>query len=159
VLLDIPGLTGRRWLDPGETVGIADLERAEARADLKVGGGDVLLVRTGRLARKSVVPPWDEFRASAGLHPEVAAWLEDRHVALIGSDGANDVLPSPVPGVAMPLHVLCLVGLGMPLIDGADFEALASACSERGRWEFMFIVPTLAIQRATASPVTPIAVL
>lgn len=159
VLIDVPKLTGRRWLEPGEAIRIADIEAAERSANLRVGEGDILLVRTGRPARKAETPPWDEFRASAGLHPEVADWLSARRVSMLGSDCANDLLPSPVAGVAMPIHVLCLVGMGMPLIDGADFEALADACAERERWDFMFMVPTLDIVRATASPVTPIAVL
>ena len=44
-------------------------------------------------------------------------------------------------------------------LDNADFERLAAACTELGRWEFQFVVAPLVIPRGTGSPVNPLAIL
>jgi len=38
-----------------------------------------------------------------------------------------------------------------------DLDALAVACTEEARWEFLFTVAPLVLRRGTASPVNPIA--
>ena len=47
VLLDISRTRNVDWLEPGESVLPADLEEAERREGVRVGEGDILLVRTG----------------------------------------------------------------------------------------------------------------
>jgi hypothetical protein len=44
------------------------------------------------------------------------------------------------------------------LMDNLDLDALATACTEEGRWAFLFTVAPLVLRRGTASPVNPIAV-
>jgi len=44
------------------------------------------------------------------------------------------------------------------LLDNLDLDALATACAEEARWEFLFTVAPLVLRRGTASPVNPIAV-
>src|SRR5439155_588775 len=50
-----------------------------------------------------------------------------------------------------------VVGMGLWLIDNANLEELAKACSARKRWEFMLTVAPLRLQGVTGSPVNPIA--
>jgi len=50
-----------------------------------------------------------------------------------------------------------LVGMGLWLIDNANLEELAKACSARKRWEFMLTIAPLRLQGVTGSPVNPIA--
>jgi hypothetical protein len=52
-----------------------------------------------------------------------------------------------------------LAYMGMPIVDNADLEPLASACAESGRWEFQLGVAPLNIPGGTGSPVNPHAVL
>ena len=70
VLLDVPRLRGVPWLEPGEHVSIEDLEAAEREQGVRVGPGDILLVRTGHARRRAELPPWDTRNAKAGLHPD-----------------------------------------------------------------------------------------
>jgi hypothetical protein len=79
-------------------------------------------------------------------------------VATLGSDGVSDVLPSRVDGVGMPIHTTTIVAMGLHLMDNLDLDALATACAEESRWEFLFTVAPLVLRRGTASPVNPIAV-
>ena len=158
VLLDIPALRGVDALEPGAPVFPDDLEAAEERAGLQVRAGDALLVRTGRWRWRDEHGPWDLASRAAGLDAACLPWLRDRDVAALGSDGISDVMPSRVDGVPMPIHTVAIVALGLHLMDNLDFEALATACAEEGRWEFLLAVAPLVLRRGTASPVNPIAV-
>lgn len=157
VLLDIARLRGVEWLEPGTAIEPSELEAAEAGQKTRVGEGDALLVFTGRDRRRAARGPWSASEQLAGLRYTCGPWLHDRGVALLGCDGASDVLPSG-SDVRMPIHVLCLVAMGMQLLDNLDLDALATACAGRGRWEFLLAVAPLRIPGGTASPVNPIAV-
>src|SRR5262245_58280036 len=159
VLLDVPGVRGVRWLEPGEHVVTEDLEAAERRQGVRVGAGDVLLVRTGYPLRLAELGPWDTVRAKAGLHPRAASFLAEREVAALGSDGNNDTAPSTTEGIAFPIHVLALNAMGIHLLDYLQFEQLLPRCRETGRWEFLFVAAPLRIEGGTGSPVNPLAVL
>jgi kynurenine formamidase len=156
VLLDIARLRGVEWLEPGTAIEPRDLEAAEAANGIRVGEGDALLVSTGRDRRRAAHGPWHPGEL-AGLRYSCGPWLHDRGVALLGCDGVSDVMPSGCD-VRQPIHVLCLVAMGMQLLDNLDLSALATACAERGRWEFLLTVAPLRISGGTASPVNPIAV-
>jgi kynurenine formamidase len=158
VLLDIPALRGVDALEPGEPIFPEDLEAAEARAGLEVRAGDALLVRTGRWVWRAEHGPWDAAALAAGLDASCLAWLRARDVATLGSDCASDVLPSRVEGVAMPIHTVAIVAIGLHLMDNLDLDALAAACVAEERWEFLLTVAPLVLRRGTASPVNPIAV-
>ena len=54
----------------------------------------ILLVGTGRDARRAQHGPWSPFELGlAGLHQECVSWLHERGVAVLGSDGVSDALP------------------------------------------------------------------
>lgn len=159
VLLDVPGVRGVPWLEPGEDVTTADLEAAEARQGVRVEAGDILLVRTGHPRRLAELGPWDTGGAKAGLDPRAATFLAGRQVAALGSDGNNDTAPSSTEGVAFPVHVLALNAMGVHLLDYLWFEDLLPRCRESGRWAFLFVAAPLRIAGGTGSPVNPIAVL
>ena len=86
---------------------------------MHVSSGDVIFVRTGRWAA-----PGSAGSGSAGLHASVAPWLRERDVAIVGGDYANDVIPSDVQGVFLPIHQLTIVAMGVRLFDNLDLEAL-----------------------------------
>ena len=158
VLLDVPRALGRDWLEPDHAIRIAELERAEALGGVRVESGDILLVRTGRQARRTARGAWDSRAALAGLHHEVAPWLHDREVALLGCDGVSDVRAHPFTVTSHPIHVLTLVAMGIQLLDNLHLEDLAAACAERNRWAFLLCVAPLKLQGGTASLVNPIAI-
>ena len=159
VLLDMPRVVGRPYLEAGESITAEDLERAEAAQGVQVSSGDVLLVRTGRAVRESTNGEAPLFPGSAaGLHLSTLRWLSDRGVALLGGDGTSDCWPSPVAGVSSPIHVGTLVMLGIHLLDSAALEALAGQCAARQRWEFLFALGPLVIEGATGCAVNPVAV-
>jgi kynurenine formamidase len=158
ILIDMPWLRGVDYLEPGTAITVADLEAWEQRTGVRVGSGDVLLIRTGRWERVRQQGEWNFVGNAAGSHASVARWLKERDVAVIGSDGVSDVMPSGVEGLINPLHALVLVGLGMPLLDNLDLDAVAAAARERNRWEFLFVGSPLRVEGGTGSPMNPLAI-
>jgi kynurenine formamidase len=94
------------------------------------------------------------------MHPECVEWIHDRGIAVLGSDGVSDVLPNiGIEGWAMPIHQCTLAGMGVHLLDNLRLDRLAEACARTKRWSFLFTVAPLRVERATGSPVNPIALL
>ena len=157
VLIDVPRLKGVKYLEPGVAVFSEDLEAWEKRANVRVGSGDAVFIYTGRWARRAEAGPWSVGEHAAGLHASVARWLKARDVAIVGHDGGNEVAPSLVEGVGLPLHQLLIVALGMPLFDNCDLEAVAAEAARLNRWEFLLTAAPLPITGGTGSPLNPIA--
>ena len=82
---------------------------------------------------------------SAGLHASCLPWLKKRDVALVGSDLALDVMPSGVEGFPLPVHWVCGVAMGLPIMDNCDLEKVSQEASARKRW-----VVTRIVQKAKA---------
>jgi kynurenine formamidase len=159
VLLDIPRLHGVPWLEPGDHVTADDLTRAERAQQVRVGQGDVLLVRVGHRRRRTELGPWDSAASRAGLHPTAVEFVAERRVAVLGSDSNNDTSPSAAEGVDFPVHVLAINAMGLPLLDWLQFDGLVPLCEEAGRWSFCCVIAPLRLARGTGSPVNPIAIL
>ena len=159
VLLDIPRTRGVRWLEPGDSVLPGDLEETERLQGVRVGEGDILLVRTGHATRLDELGPWDVASEKAGIHPSCASFLSERRVVALGGDGNNDTAPTTTERVGFPIHVLALVAMGVHLMDYLHLRRLADACDQAGRWEFLFVGAPLRILGGTGSPLNPLAIL
>lgn len=160
VLLDVPALRGEAFVDPAAPVTAADLDAAVARQESPVGPGDLLIVSTGRHARRAAAAdPPSAFESLAGLHPDCLPWLRHRDVALLGSDGISDPMPAgPIAGWPFPIHQVAIAGMGMALVDNLRLDDLVAACAEHRRWEFLLSIAPLRIPGGTGSPVNPLAV-
>ncbi len=158
VLVDMPRFLGVDYLPAGAAIGAADIEAWEKASGVTIASGDVLLIRTGRWVQVAEQGQWSFLENVAGSHASLAAWLKARDVAVIGCDGVSDVIPSGVEGLVNPLHELVLVGLGMPILDNLDLEAVAAAAAERGRSTFLFVGAPLRVSGGTGSPLNPLAV-
>ena len=158
VLVDMPRFKGLDYLDPGTAISVVDLEAWEKKTGIVVSSGDVLLIRTGRWERVRDKGQWNFLERAAGSHASVAKWLKARDVAVIGSDGVSDVMPSGVEGRLNTLHELVLVGLGMPILDNLNLDDVAAEAKRQGRWTFLFVGSPLRVVGGTGSPMNPIAV-
>lgn len=157
ILIDLPALRGVPYLEPGTAVYVEDIEAWEKKAGVTIGPGDAILLRTGRWARRDAVGPWPVGRNAAGFHASIAPWIKSRGVALVGSDAAQDVVPSMVEGIALPVHTLLLTGMGINLLDNQDLERLSATASRLKRWSFMLTIAPLAVKGGTGSPANVIA--
>jgi kynurenine formamidase len=159
VLLDMARNRKVEWIEPGEAIYPDELEAAERATKVTVGEGDILLIRTGRFTmRRAKGAKALSIGAMPGLHASCLPWLHDRKIAVLGSDAVSDVLPTPYDApLKMPIHTGTLVMMGVHLIDNADLDPLAEKCAAQGRYEFMFSLLPLILERGTASPANPLA--
>jgi hypothetical protein len=156
ILVDMPLMKNVRWLDPHTPIYVEDLEAWEKYANVRIGRGDVLLIRTGRWALRAAQGPWLHAREAAGLHASVMPWLKLRDIALLGSDAVNDVQPSGIVGGSgeaanRPVHLISIAVMGMPLVDNGYFEDAAREAAARKRWEFFMTVQLTNLQGGTAT--------
>jgi hypothetical protein len=163
ILVDMPLLKHVPYLEPRTPIYVSDLEEWEKFANVKIGSGDAVLIRTGRWALREAKGPWNSAREAAGLHVSVMPWLKQRDIALLGSDAVNDVQPSGVVGgsgeaVARPIHTLSIAIMGTPLVDNGYFEEAAREAASRKRWEFMMTVAPNRIEHGTATPFNAVAI-
>jgi kynurenine formamidase len=157
ILIDIPRLRGVEFLEPGTPVYSEDVDAWEKKAGVKIGSGDVILLRTGRWARRAKLGAWNVGQNAAGFHASIAPWIKARGVSVVGSDAAEDVVPSKVEGVALPVHTLLITAMGINLLDNQDLEALAETAARLNRWEFMISIAPVPVTGGTGFPVNALA--
>lgn len=154
----LPGkVTEQGWLEPGTVINYDDLLALEEIQGVRVEPGDVILLHTGRWKRREALGAWPLSEGVAGYHADVAFFLKDRGVAMIGHDMWNDVSPSGIPDVFLPLHSLALVSLGVSIFDNLDFGRVAEVAKDLGRYSFLFTAAPLRIEMGMGSPVNPLA--
>ncbi len=141
----------------------ADLDRAVELAGVEPGEGDILIYRTGRHERRAALRPAcerlpDGRGSLPGIYVDCLEWIHARKIALIAADCAHDVLPSPIEGEHIPIHVGAEVYMGLLLLHNLQLEALSEACRAHKRNEFFFSVAALRVIGGTASPVNPLAI-
>lgn len=156
VLLDIAKVRGVPSLEPGDGVFPGDLEEAERRQGVRVRSGDAVLLRTG-YGRVRHEAGASGGVTQAGWHASCLPWLHERGVALIGADTPTDVQPSGYDDLAMPVHTVGLVAMGLWLLDNCDLEACAATAAELGQWDFQLAVAPVRFAGTSGSPVNPIA--
>jgi kynurenine formamidase len=156
VLLDIAKVRDVPALEPGEGVHPDDLEEAERRQGVRVRPGDAVLLRTGLGRLRHEGGDAGGF-THPGWHASCLPWLRERQVALIAADTPQDVQPSGYEELAMPVHTVGLVAMGLWLLDNCDLEACAATAVELGQWDFQFTVAPVRLAGTSGSPVNPIA--
>lgn len=161
VLLDLPRFRGVKWLEPGEAVTRAELEACEKAEGVHIGEGDIFVYRTGHHRRRLELGAWDngpDGEGKAGLHVDTIPWMHERGIAAFLPDGDGEAVPSCVEGMIYPIHPLQIVAMGMLTADSLQFEDLARACEEEGRFDFMVVGLPLRLPGGTGSPWNPIAI-
>ena len=73
--MDIPRLRGEKYLEPGTPIYASDLEAWETFANVKIGSGDAVFIRTGRWVQRAQKGPWNVAVSAAGEHASLMPWL------------------------------------------------------------------------------------
>jgi kynurenine formamidase len=132
---------------------------AEAHG-VAVGTGDIVLVRTGQLARTRR-DGWGDYAGgpAPGLSFTTAGWLHRTEIAAIATDTWGfEVRPNEFDGAFQPLHQVVIPNMGLLIGEMWDLDALAADCAEDGVHEFFLSAAPLPITGAVGSPVNPLAV-
>jgi kynurenine formamidase len=151
-------------LEDGYAITAADLEATIAAqgASSAVGRGDIVLVRTGQLARTRR-DGWGDYAGgpAPGLSLTTAGWLHRTEIAAIATDTWGfEVRPNEFDVPAFqPLHQVVIPNLGLTIGEMWDLDALAVVCAEQGRYDFLLSAAPLPITGAVGSPINPVAIL
>ena len=94
---------------------------------------------------------------AAGSHASCAAWIRELDVAMVGSDAAMEVMPSGIPGMTHPIHLLTLNAMRVHVFDNCDLEAVAKTCEQLKRRDFLVTAAPIPVAGGTGSPLNPIA--
>jgi kynurenine formamidase len=159
VLLDVARARGAERLPPGSPIGPAELDAALALAHVEPRPGDVLLIRTGQAALYRDGRRREYSVHAPGLCMEAAAWFRERDAAAVATDTlAFELFPSDEAAVALPVHVLHLVYMGMTQGQNFDLEELGRACAASGVYEFFLEASPQPLAGALGTPVNPVAI-
>jgi kynurenine formamidase len=152
LLADVAALHGGEALEAGQVIGPEDLDRALAHGRVEARPGDILLVRTGWLARY-LKSPGIAREGWPGLGERTVPWLRAHDVCAVGADNvAVEVRPPERPERSLILHERFLRDLGGYLIEFLDLDQLAADQVYEG----FFVLAPLRITGGVGSPVTPL---
>lgn len=163
VLLDVGRAMGTDGeLSDGFAITVEHLEATIAAQgeSARVGRGDLVCVRTGRLSRARR-EGWGDYAGgdSPGLSFTTADWLHDTEIAGIATDTWGfEVRPNEFDDAFQPLHQVCIPHMGLFIGEMWDFDALAADCAADGVWDFFLCAAPLPVTGAVGAPVNPIAV-
>ncbi len=161
VLLDIGRTAGAGGeLADGFAITEEHLTAAAKAHRVTVGRGDIVLVRTGQLARVRR-DGWGDYAGGAapGLSFTTASWLYRREIAAIATDTWGfEVRPNEFDHAFQPLHQVVIPHIGLTVGEMWDLEALAEDCAADGVYDFWLTAAPLPITGAVGSPVNPVAV-
>ncbi|MEW5627989.1 cyclase family protein [Streptomyces hydrogenans] len=161
VLLDVGRTAGQDGeLPDGFAITEEHLTAAARAHGVTVGRGDIVLVRTGQLARVRR-DGWGDYAGGAapGLSFSTASWLHDSEIAAIATDTWGfEVRPNEFDHAFQPLHQVVIPHIGLLIGEMWDLEALAEDCAADGVYAFWLTAAPLPITGAVGSPVNPVAV-
>ncbi|MET9226172.1 cyclase family protein [Lentzea sp. NPDC003310] len=160
VLLDVGRVIGDGELPDGFAITEAHLVTTAHAHGVEVGTGDIVLVRTGQLARAKR-DGWGDYAGgpAPGLSFGTAEWLHRSEIAAIATDTWGfEVRPNEFADAFQPLHQVVIPHIGLLVGEMWDLEALAEDCARDGVHEFWLTAAPLPITGAVGSPVNPVAV-
>tara|TARA_Y100001933_G_C18807795_1_gene483671 strand:- start:5 stop:742 length:738 start_codon:yes stop_codon:yes gene_type:complete len=171
VLLDIASLYGVEELPGGHAISYEDCINAEKKQGVEVRSGDILLLRTGMMAkakRGDVVAygsgtqiensPMPGF---PGVGLGAVEFFFDREIAAVATDTITfEVMPwdPKVVGAILPIHCINLVMMGLTQGQNWDLEELSTDCQNDGKWDFLLEASPQPFVGGIGSPVNPIAI-
>ena len=164
VLLDVGRVLGPETGELADAYAItaADLDATADAHGVAIEPGDIVLVRTGQLARVRR-DGWGDYAGGAapGLSLTTAGWIHRSEVAAIATDTWGfEVRPNEFDVPAFqPLHQVSIPNIGLTIGEMWDLEELADACASSGRYEFLLSAPPLPVTGAVGSPINPVAIL
>jgi kynurenine formamidase len=162
VLLDVPSSLGIDRLEPGFRIEADHLDETCRRYDLQVESGDIVLIRTGHIARFYELDDRADFWKidSPGIGLTGVDWLHEHDVAAAACDNVGFEADPPPEGspCIYPLHVRLIRDLGLTIGELWWLEELAAGCADLRRWTFFLTAPPLNVTHAAGSPLNPLAI-
>lgn len=153
VCLDIAAVQGVDVLPAGFVVAPSHLQAACERQRTEVRAGDAVFLNTGWGAKWEVDSEYGEVEPGAGW--DAAHWLTDRRVSLVGADNWGfEVVPFESEMRPFVVHQHLLAETGTFIVENIRTDELV----EGEHWEFLLVMAPNKVAGATASMVSPLAI-
>jgi hypothetical protein len=127
---------------PGARAYVEDLEAWERQTGLKVSSGDALFVYNAPAPRGQ--------GGGGAMDMSVLSWIKARGVSITSSIRS-------IPDDPRSNHVVSLVAMGMPLLDGPRLNELAETAARLNQWEFLLVIAAPNVPGSTGELVNPLA--
>lgn len=170
VLLDIARAKGVDELEPAYAIQADDLSEAAEKQGVEIRSGDIILVRTGKMARAKAgdlagymgeIDPNTSLPLAPGIGLTSALWFHEHEIAATATDTITfEVFPwdPAIPGAMMPMHCIHLVDMGLTQGQNWDLEELAADCAADGQYDFFLEASPQPFVGGVGSPVNPVAI-
>lgn len=165
VLLDVARAKGLDELPPAYAITADDLDAAAELGKVEVRQGDIILIRTGRMAHyhrgggMAYCLGADGQGGNAGPSLQTVEWFHRKEVAAVANDTLTfEVFPSENPAAMLAVHLLHLVDMGLTQGQNFDLETLAEDCAVDGRYTFLLAANPEPFVGGVGSPVNPVAI-
>ena len=171
VLLDIAELLEVEELPGGHAITYDDCVNAEERQGVKVRSGDILLLRTGMMAKarqgdvvsygSGTTIEGSPMHGFTGVGLGAVEFFYEREVAAVATDTITfEVMPwdPAVPGAILPIHCINLVMMGLTQGQNFDLEELSADCKHDGQYDFLLAASPQPFVGGIGSPVNPVAI-
>nr|WP_299074408.1 cyclase family protein [uncultured Allomuricauda sp.] len=155
-LIDIAGYKNLTVLPNSYEVTVEDVKGALKKQGIKesdIENGDVILFRFGWATLWNTPEAYNKNPPGIGL--EVARWVVDKNVTMVGSDQfGTEVIPNSNSDLEAPVHQFLIAQNGVFNLENLNLEELASDKT----YNFLFIFTPIRFKGATGSPGRPIAI-
>ncbi len=157
ILIDVAREKGR-MLEAGEEILLEDIAQALTAQNMSlddIHAGDVVLINTGWGRQWEKVDSDVYHDGAPGIGMQVAGWLIERDIVMVGSDTWNtEVQPHPDPNFNYAVHNELLTKNGIYIQENLFLEEL----SANNVFEFAYVFNRVPIKGATGSPGSPMAI-
>jgi len=170
VLLDLARAKGLDELEPAYAIQADDLAETAEKQGVEIRSGDIILVRTGKMARAKAgdltgymgeIDPDTYLPRAPGIGLTSALWFHEHDIAATATDTITfEVFPwdPAAPGALMPMHCIHLVDMGLTQGQNWDLEDLAADCAADGQYDFFLEASPQPFVGGVGSPVNPVAI-
>jgi len=152
VMIDVAAAKGVEMLPENYRVTGADLRDALAKQNVRLQKGDIVLIRTGRMALYEKGQAFID--QAPGLGMDAARFLVESGAMVVGADNLSfEAFPSESRENYIPVHTYLLAEHGIPILELVYLDGLA----KDRVYEFAFVGGSLKLRGASAAPLRPVA--
>ncbi len=156
IMVDAAMASGNDLLEGDMPIEPEDVKKFLKDNNIAPERGDAMFFYTGASILFSKPEEYDKFYDSApGIGFNLAKYLNEVGISVTGSDTpSSEVIPPEARNTRLPVHQYLIAKAGIHIIDNLSLHRMAGDKI----YKFMFVCSAIPFKGATASPVSPIAI-
>ncbi len=157
IMVDAASIAGTDLIRGEIPIEVSDVKGFLKDNNIVPEKGDAMFFYTGASILFSEPEKYDKLYDSApGIGFDLARYMNEIGISVTGSDTpSSEVVPPEAANTRLPVHQYLIAKSGIHIIDNLSLHIMA-----RDRvYEFMFVCSPIPFKGATASPVSPVAII